>query len=100
VSVLPATAFFLDGHIAHSHERASQVIEVSTHMNQDHRNKGSVYHKGLSSLYSSLFPPVPMPVSSSQAKNMAEFALPRGRGYPPFRGGRQRGRGANRHFEL
>ena len=30
VSVLPATAFFLDGHIAHSHERASQVIGVPT----------------------------------------------------------------------
>lgn len=91
MSVQPAAAFSLDRHGAHSHERASRVTEVSTHMNQDHWNKGSVYHKGLSSLYSSPFPPLPLPVSSSQVKNMAELVLPRGGGgCPPFRGGRER----------
>lgn len=91
----PAAAFSLDRHGAHSHERASQVIEVSTHTNQDHWNKGPVYHKGLSSLYSSPVPPLPLPVSSTQVKNMAELVLPRGGGggYPSFRGGREGGRG-------
>lgn len=101
MSVQPAAAFSSERHGAHSHERASRVIEVSTHMNQDHWNKGPVYHKGLSSLYSSPFPPLPLPVSSSHVKNMAELVLPRGGGgYPSFRGGMEgQGKRSKRRFE-
>lgn len=84
MSTRPAAAFSLDRHVAHGHERASLVIEVSTDMNRDHWNKGSVCHSGLSALYLSPFPPLPLPASSGQVKNMAEFVLPGGARYPPF----------------
>lgn len=66
----------LDGQVAHSHERAAQVIEVSSHLNQDHPNAELVQHKGLLSLYSSPFPPAALPVSSFQVKKCQNLPCP------------------------
>lgn len=66
----------LDGHVAQSHERAARVIEVSSHLNQDHQNKGLVQHESLLSLYSSPFPPLALPVSLFQVKKWQNLSCP------------------------